>query len=95
MVALTPANKENGCLQVLKGSHKLERVEHGSSGEQVGINQELIDVVTEKFELVYVELEPGNTLFFHCNLWHRSNANRSDSSRWSLISAYNLVDNKP
>jgi len=95
MIALSPANKENGCLQVLKGSHKLQRVEHGSAGEQVGISQELIDVVTKKFELVYVELEPGDTLFFHCNLWHRSNANLSDSSRWSLISVYNLAQNKP
>jgi len=95
MVALTPANKQNGCLQVLKGSHKIERVEHGKAGEQVGISQELIDVVTQKFELVYVELEPGDTLFFHCNLWHRSDANRSESSRWSLISAYNLVTNVP
>ncbi len=95
MVALTSANKSNGCLQVLKGSHKLQRVEHGSVGEQVGIKPELIKAVTERFELIYVELEPGDTLFFHCNLWHRSDANRSESSRWSLISAYNLVENKP
>lgn len=95
MVALTTANRENGCLQVLKGSHKIERVEHSTVGEQNGISQDLIDAVTKKFELVYVELQPGDTLFFHCNLWHRSDANLSDNSRWSLISAYNLVDNVP
>ncbi len=29
LTSLTPANKENGCLQVIKGSHKLGRIEHG------------------------------------------------------------------
>ena len=33
MVAITKANKENGCLQVIKGSHKLGRIEHGFSYE--------------------------------------------------------------
>ena len=37
MVALTPATKENGCLQVIKGSHKLGRLNHGFAGEQVGL----------------------------------------------------------
>src|SRR2546425_7854748 len=36
MIALTPANKENGCLQVISGSHKMGRVNHGFAGEQVG-----------------------------------------------------------
>ncbi|MEP6611287.1 MAG: phytanoyl-CoA dioxygenase family protein, partial [Mucilaginibacter sp.] len=36
MVALTEANKQNGCLQVIKGSHKLGRVNHGFAGEQRG-----------------------------------------------------------
>jgi phytanoyl-CoA hydroxylase len=29
MVAVTQANKENGCLQVIRGSHQMGRVEHG------------------------------------------------------------------
>jgi ectoine hydroxylase-related dioxygenase (phytanoyl-CoA dioxygenase family) len=28
-VALEPATRENGCMQVLRGSHKLGRIEHG------------------------------------------------------------------
>lgn len=95
MLALTPANIENGCLQVLKGSHKMGRVEHGKAGEQVGANMEKVEEASKRMELVYVELEPGDTLFFHCNVLHRSDSNNSNSSRWSLISAYNLVSNKP
>src|SRR6201985_3667623 len=29
MVAITRATRENGCLQVIKGSHKMGRIEHG------------------------------------------------------------------
>jgi ectoine hydroxylase-related dioxygenase (phytanoyl-CoA dioxygenase family) len=43
--------------------------------------------------LVYVELAPGDALFFHSNLLHRSEANLSDRARWSLISVYNRQQN--
>src|SRR4051812_47603963 len=36
MVALTEANKQNGCLQVIKGSHKLGRSNHGFARGQAG-----------------------------------------------------------
>lgn len=95
LTALTPATKENGCLQVIKGSHTIGRIDHGFSGEQVGANQERVDEALKRLELIYVELEPGDTLFFHSNTIHRSDANNSDFPRWSLISAYNLITNKP
>jgi len=96
MIALSEANKSNGCLQVLKGSHKLGRVEHGFEGDQIGVKQNLINEVMDYgLELVHVELEPGDTLFFHSNTLHTSSANLSDKPRWSLISAYNLITNKP
>ncbi|HEY2583968.1 MAG TPA: phytanoyl-CoA dioxygenase family protein [Mucilaginibacter sp.] len=93
MVALTAANKENGCLQVIKGSHKLGRVNHGFSGEQVGADMQMVTNALKTMELVYVELEPGDALIFHSNLLHRSEANLSNSPRWSLISCYNLQSN--
>jgi len=93
MVAITAANKENGCLQVIKGSHKMGRVEHGFSGEQVGAAQRYVDLALKTMELVYVTLEAGDVLFFHSNLLHRSEANLSDSARWSLISCYNRASN--
>jgi len=96
MVALNQATIENGCLQVIKGSHKMGRVNHGFSGEQVGADQTMVDNCLKMgMELVYVELEPGDTLFFHSNILHRSDANLSDKPRWAFISAYNLQTNKP
>ena len=34
-------------------------------------------------------------MFFHCNLLHRSDQNRSDRPRWSLICCYNAARNDP
>jgi phytanoyl-CoA hydroxylase len=95
MIAITKASRENGCLQVIRGSHKLGRVEHGKAGEQVGASQRYVDLALKTMELVYVELDPGDALFFHSNLFHRSDANLSESSRWSLISCYNRQSNVP
>ena len=95
MVAITEATKENGCLQVIKGSHMMGRVEHGLVGEQTGASQRYVDLALATMELVYVELKPGDGLFFHSNLLHRSAANLSDKSRWSIISVYNRLSNVP
>ncbi|SOD99332.1 phytanoyl-CoA dioxygenase family protein [Spirosoma fluviale] len=93
MVAITDANRENGCLQVIKGSHKMGRVEHGFAGEQVGASQRYVDLALKTMELVYVELKAGDVLFFHSNILHRSEANLSDKPRWSMISCYNRQSN--
>src|SRR5690606_30673710 len=88
MVALTAANRENGCLQVIRGSHHLGRVNHGFAGEQVGADMVMVENALKTMDLVYCELDPGDALFFHSNLIHRSEANLSDHPRWSIISCY-------
>ncbi|HSK12114.1 MAG TPA: phytanoyl-CoA dioxygenase family protein [Phnomibacter sp.] len=95
MVAITEANRENGCLEVIKGSHQMGRVEHGFSGEQVGASQRYVDLALQTMEHVFVELKAGDALFFHSNLLHRSGPNLSDRPRWSLISCYNRSSNVP
>ncbi|MDQ6902079.1 MAG: phytanoyl-CoA dioxygenase family protein [Bacteroidota bacterium] len=93
MVALTDANKENGCLQVIKNSHKLGRVNHGFAGEQVGADIVMVNNALKTMELIYCELEAGDALFFHSNLLHRSEANLSEHPRWSIISCYSSQSN--
>ncbi|MDQ6904281.1 MAG: phytanoyl-CoA dioxygenase family protein, partial [Bacteroidota bacterium] len=72
MIAITKANQENGCLQVIKGSHKMGRIEHGFTGEQVGASQHYVDLALKTMEHIDVELNAGDALFFHSNLLHRS-----------------------
>ena len=94
-IAVDPATRENGCLQVVPGSHLLGRIEHVLSGDQAGADKERVGEILKRMDLVYVEMEPGDTLFFDCNLLHRSDQNRSEKPRWSMICAYNAARNDP
>jgi len=93
MIAVDRAHKGNGCLQVLKSSHKMGRIEHGVAGTQTGADPERVSMAEKHLELVYCEMEPGTALFFHSNLLHRSDANLSDDPRWTLICCYNTKHN--
>ena len=94
-IAVDRATKENGCLQVIRGSHELGRIDHVLTGEQAGADIERVNEIRKRLELVHVEMEPGDTLFFHANLLHRSDQNRSDHPRWSMICCYNAARNDP
>ncbi len=95
LIAVDKATHSNGCLQVLKGSHHMGRIEHGKSGDQTGAEMEIVNAALERLDLVYVEANPGDALFFHCNLLHRSDQNTSPDPRWSLICCYNAARNDP
>ncbi len=94
-IAVDKATKENGCLQVLKGSHTMGRVDHALTGDQAGADMERVNAAKERFPLVHCEMDPGDAMFFDCNILHRSDQNRSEHSRWSLICCYNATRNDP
>jgi hypothetical protein len=94
-IAVDRATKENGCLQVIEGSHHCGRIDHVLTGDQAGADRERVDEILRRMPLVYVEMEPGDALFFHCNLLHRSDQNRSEHPRWSMICCYNAARNDP
>jgi len=95
MIAVDPATRENGCLQVLAGSHHMGRLNHVTTGEQAGADKEKVDQALKRLELIHCEMEPGDALFFHCNLLHHSDQNRSEAPRWTLICCYNSAQNNP
>lgn len=95
LIAIDPATRANGCLQVLRGSHRLGRIEHGQVGDQTGADRERVAAALHRFELVYCELAPGDAVLFHCNTLHRSDANTSPDPRWALICCYNAARNDP
>lgn len=94
-IAIDRATRENGCLQVIRGSHRLGRIDHGKVGDQTGADPQRVAVALQRLEHRYVEMEPGTGLFFHANLLHRSDQNHSDRPRWSLIACYNTRHNDP
>ncbi len=94
-IAIDAATRENGCMQLLKGSQHMGRIEHGKAGDQTGADLERVEEAMKRLELVYAEMEPGDALFFHCNTLHRSDQNRSPHPRWGLICCYNARRNDP
>ena len=96
MVALDKCTQENGCLQVLKGSHLMGRIDHGViQGSQVGAEPTRVEQALKQLETVYAEMEPGDGLFFHCNTLHRSDQNRSPNRRRTVLFCYNAARNNP
>jgi hypothetical protein len=97
-VAVDPCTRENGCLQVIENSHRCGRVTHVLTGDQAGADRERVEELLkrpDRFPLVYVEMDPGDALFFHPNLLHRSDQNTSDHPRWAMICCYNARANDP
>jgi ectoine hydroxylase len=94
-IAVDRATRENGCLQVIEGSHHCGRVDHVLTGDQAGADRERVEEILKRMPLVYLDMEPGDAVFFHCNLLHRSDQNRSDQPRWSMICCYNAARNDP
>lgn len=95
MIAVDQATKENGCLQVVRGSHHLGRIEHGQVGDQTGADPERVAEIVQRLPIVYCELDPGSAILFHSNLLHRSDQNRSERPRWAFICCYNTKHNNP
>jgi ectoine hydroxylase-related dioxygenase (phytanoyl-CoA dioxygenase family) len=95
MIAVDDATVENGCLQVLRGSHRMGRVNHVLSGDQAGADMEHVAEAMKRLELVHCEMKAGDALYFHSNTLHCSAANNSDRARWALICCYNTRTNDP
>lgn len=94
-IAIDKCEKENGCLQILKGSHKCGRIEHKPQAGQTMADMERLNAIKEKCLLEHVELNPGDALFFHANLIHTSAPNTSPKRRWALLHSYNKKSNDP
>lgn len=95
MIAVDRATRQNGCLQVIRGSHRLGRIEHGKVADQTGADPQRVELILQRLDKVYCEMSPGSALFFHSNLLHRSDANNSPDPRWALICCYNTAHNLP
>lgn len=94
-IAVDKATHANGCLQVIKGSHRMGRIDHILTGDQAGADMERVNACLDRMELVHCEMEPGDAIFFHSNTLHRSDQNTSEHSRWSMVCCYNTKSNDP
>jgi phytanoyl-CoA hydroxylase len=89
--AMQKIDKQNGCLFVKPGTHKGELIKHTYPNDGV-VNKAYhgIHNMTEKDgdAMLHVEMEPGDTLFFHPILIHGSGRNLSDRYRKAISCHY-------
>jgi len=94
MIALDRTTRENGCLQLVSGSHRLGRIDHVPlTATQNEADPARMEWILARHGVFHAEMEPGDALFFHCNTLHRSDANRSRDRRWTLLICYNAARN--
>src|SRR5437588_8792911 len=55
-IAVDPNTPANGCKQLLKGSHMMDRIEHGCNDDQTRIDLERTNAATKVMELIHAEL---------------------------------------
>jgi phytanoyl-CoA hydroxylase len=93
-LALVPETQQNGCLQVLPGSHRWnirpEQLDAASFfRSDLAENQALI--AGRKF----VELAPGDVLFFHALTLHAASRNHTRETKFSAVFTFRNADNPP
>ena len=88
-VAFTPANRENGCMKFIPGTHAVQ-VAHADTFHKDNLltrGQE-ISVEVDESKAVYVELAPGQASLHHVLLFHGSAPNRSGDRRIGFAIRY-------
>ncbi len=88
-IALDPATRENGCMEVIPASHLLGPAPH--------VPNEDINLCTIRPDLVHLRdrlalpMNPGDVLIFHSLIHHYTAANRSNQRRRALQFHYHQV----
>ncbi|HOE96345.1 MAG TPA: phytanoyl-CoA dioxygenase family protein [Candidatus Sumerlaeota bacterium] len=79
---LVPANRANGCMQFIPGTHRLGPVPHVPKTHYLEVDRAVLDPLLD--QAVDIELLPGDVVLFHNLLFHQGQPNHSDHVRWSL-----------
>jgi hypothetical protein len=95
MIAVDRCTVANGCVKLVPGSQRLGRVDHVGVGQAVAFDPVRLELVFNRLPVVPIELEPGDTCFFHGNTLHASGGNDSDMPRTILHCSYNTIENTP
>ena len=90
-IAVDDADVENGCMQVIPGSHREGIAEHGTAergGNLLSINQEIPDELVDSSQAVPLELKAGQISIHNGQLFHASQPNNSQRRRCGLTVRY-------
>ncbi|XP_011312026.1 phytanoyl-CoA dioxygenase, peroxisomal isoform X1 [Fopius arisanus] len=88
--AIEPCNTENGCLFVAPGSHLQGKIHPHAYPTDYPTNKMYhgIQNIPESTRWIDLEMEPGDTVFFHPLLIHGSGVNKSNCTRKAISCHY-------
>lgn len=89
--AMQKIDRKNGCLVVIPGSHKGDLLEHDYPDWEGGVNKLYHGIKNynpDTDNRVWVEMDEGDTVFFHPILIHGSGTNKTDGFRKSISCHY-------
>jgi hypothetical protein len=90
-IPLQPATLDNGCMQFIPGSHKLNIVEHRSIGGDVRVHGlEICEPSVDLSSAVACPIPAGAATIHHNRTMHYAGPNRSDQWRRALILVFGL-----
>lgn len=87
-VAVTSSDRDNGCLRVIPGTHRLDLQQLRESKDVDSVLGREIDQAVDEARAVDLALEPGDVSVHHPNIVHGSDANTSDRWRRGLTIRY-------
>ncbi len=88
-LALDRIDASNGTLSVIRGSHRMSILPHAApKGEMVNFGVFGVEGFDGHPDEVTLEFEPGDAVFFHSRLLHKTGANLSDRHRRVLTVHY-------
>lgn len=93
-ISLEPATRENGCMQFIPGSHKTEIIEHVLYPDSIHgeLPREKVQQKIKEDGIHHIELDAGDVVFWHSNMWHYSPPNPSDKSRIAVAGVWTNPD---
>jgi hypothetical protein len=89
-IALDDATPENGCLRVIPGSHRQQRLRRHNANDSpaLTLNQELDESEYDERDAVDIVLEAGQLSLHDVYMVHGSEPNRSDKRRAGFVCRY-------
>ena len=77
--AVSKSSRENGCVRVIPGTHRLGPRAHRSETATVNVLESEVDLTgVDEGKAVYIELNPGDVSVHHPYVFHGSEPNTSD-----------------
>ena len=90
---LVRATEENGCMQVIRGSHRFDLINHNFQDQTPGHTggKGISDIELPPGDIVTAELDVGDVLLTSERVVHRGLPNRADTVRWSVDTRYSQI----